>query len=191
MATRKPRSDARLNATGSETRKDRHEEDRAVTQNRELTDDERLEAFRKTFFQSALPDLPPIEGYHVCWLTTTNPRDPIHARIRLGYEPIKSMDVLGWEHASLKTGEWIGCIGVNEMVAFKLPMKLYESYMYEAHHRQPLEEEGKLNAAREAAEAEASALARSPITFELEEGNAELGVAPEPPPFAKTLGERD
>ena len=37
-----------------------------------------------------------------------------------------------------------GCIGVNEMVAFKLPVRLYELYMHEAHVERPLQEEGKL-----------------------------------------------
>lgn len=189
MATRKT-TDARLKHSESEARSDRAMEDRPVTENRELTDEQRLMEFRKTFFQSALPDLPDLPGYHVCWLTTENPRDPIHGRIRLGYEPIKASDIAGWEHSTLKSGEWEGCISVNEMIAFKLPLSLYEQYMYEAHHRQPLEEEGKLNAAREQAEAEASSLARSPVSFELEDGTAELGVAPEPPPFSQTLGEK-
>ena len=190
MARRKDKTDARLKHSASEVRKDRHEDDRPQTENRELTDADRLDEYRKSFFQSALPDLPLIPGYHVCWLTTTNPRDPIHGRMRLGYEPIKIKDVPGWEHSTVKSGEWEGIIGVNEMLAFKLPMRLYEDYMREAHHDQPLAEEGKLNAAREMAEQEASAMARSPVSFELEEGTAELGVAPEPPSFAVTLGER-
>jgi hypothetical protein len=162
-----------------------------VTENRELTDDQRLDEFRKTFFQSALPDLPKIPGYHVCWLTTTNPRDPIHGRIRLGYQAITAEDVPGWEHSTIKSGEWVGCLGVNEMLAFKLPMHLYEAYMLEAHHNQPLAEEGKLNQARENAEMEAASVARRPISFELEQGSSELGYAPEPPSFAETLGELD
>lgn len=172
------------------SRKSRDAEDRRITENRELTDSERVDEFRKTFFQSALPDLPPIEGYHVCWLTTENPRDPIHGRVRLGYEPIKVADMPGWEHASLKTGEWAGMIGINEMVAFKLPLHLYEAYMREAHHEQPLLEEEALNEARRRAEEEASQMARAPISFELEEGQAGLGIAPEPPSFEKTLTDR-
>jgi hypothetical protein len=111
--------------------------------------------------------------------------------MRLGYEPIKAVDIPGWEHAAQKSGEWAGCIGVNEMLAFKLPMDLYEAYMKEAHHTQPLAEEGKLDQARESAEAMAATMARRPISFQLEEGNADLGRAPEPPSFAVTLGERD
>jgi len=187
---KKIKRDTKLNAESIDKR-DRHEDDRDVTHSKVLTDQERLDEFRMTSFQSALPDLPGIQGYHVCWLTTENPRDPIHARMRLGYEPIKENDIPGWSHSSLKTGEWVGCIGINEMVAFKLPLHLYEAYMKEAHHTQPLEQEGMLNRAREDAEAAASAMARAPVSFELEEGQEELGVAPEPPSFESTLTNRE
>ena len=119
-------------------------EDRKVTESRDLSEDDRLEMFRNQLFNDALPDLPNIPGYHLCWLTTTNPRDPIHRRMQLGYEPVKPEEVPGMEYASVKTGEWTGFIGVNEMRAFKLPLSLYEKFMQEAHHNAPLREEDKL-----------------------------------------------
>jgi len=122
----------------------RRTETREVTERRDLSENDRLEMFRNQLFNDALPDLPEIPGYHLCWLTTTNQRDPIHRRIQLGYEPIKPDEVPGMEYASLKTGEWAGFIGVNEMLAFKLPMSLYEAFMQEAHHTAPLREEDKL-----------------------------------------------
>lgn len=118
--------------------------DRTATEERAISDDDRVEMFRQQFFQSALPDLPKIPGYHTCWLTTTNPRDSIHHRMRLGYEPVKPEDIPGWEYNSIKTGEWEGFIGVNEMLAFKVPLSLYERFMQEAHHNMPLQEEEKL-----------------------------------------------
>lgn len=136
-------SDERLKKS-ADNRTSRAMKDRAATEDRRISDDERVEMFRQQLFQSALPDLPPIPGYHVCWLTTSNPRDSIQGRIRLGYEPVKPEDVPGWEYAALKTGEWAGFIGVNEMLAFKLPMPLYEKFMQEAHHDAPLREEEKL-----------------------------------------------
>jgi hypothetical protein len=66
--------------------------------------------------------------------------------MRLGYEPVKPEDVPGWEYATIKTGEYVGMIGVNEMLAFKLPMRLYETYMREAHFAAPLREDEKLQA---------------------------------------------
>lgn len=147
-------SDERLKKS-VDNRESRAMADRAVTENRELTDEARVEMFRQQFFQSALPDLPSIPGWHTCWLTTTNPRDSIHVRLRLGYQPIKPEEIPGWEYTSVKTGEWAGYIGVNEMLAFKLPISLYEKYMQEAHQDAPMREEGKLQDSVEAMKAQA------------------------------------
>lgn len=187
------KASARRKRSPGTARKSRAVEDRkSANQERVLSDEERLDEFRKSFFQSVLPDLPTIDGYHVCWLTTTNPRDSIASRVRLGYTPIKAEDVPGWEHATLKSGEWMGCIGVNEMIAFKLPMHLYEAYMREAHHSQPLAEEEKLTAVIDVIREEAAAAAKSGmrgIRFEIEEGMAELGQDLDPGSFAENLGE--
>lgn len=136
-------TDERLKKSAA-NRSSRAMEDRAVVESREISDDERVEMFRQQFFNDALPDLPKIPGWHMCWLTTTNPRDSIPARMRLGYEPVKPEEIPGWEHVAVKTGEWAGFVGVNEMLAFKLPMSLYEKFMQEAHHDAPLREEEKL-----------------------------------------------
>lgn len=137
-------SDERLKKDVGAARRTRDAVDRQVTENRTVSEDDRLEMFRMQMYNDALPDLPPIPGYHVCWLTTTNPRDPIHRRVQLGYEPVKASEVPGMEYASIKTGEWSGLIGVNEMIAFKLPESLYQRFMREAHYDAPLREEDKL-----------------------------------------------
>jgi hypothetical protein len=139
-------------------RNTRETEDRKVTERRDLTDADRLEMFRKQLFNDALPDLPDIPGYHVCWLTTTNSKDPIHKRMQLGYEPVKPEEVPGMEYASVKTGEWAGFIGVNEMLAFKLPDSLYQAFMQEAHHDAPLREEEQLENMRQNMRAQAEQL---------------------------------
>jgi hypothetical protein len=125
-------------------RETRGQENREVTENRDVSEDDRWEMFRNQLFNDALPDLPEIPGYHLCWLTTTNPRDPIHRRMQLGYEPVKPEEVPGMEYASMKTGEWVGFIGVNEMLAFKLPLSLYHRFMKEAHYDAPKREEDKI-----------------------------------------------
>lgn len=130
--------------------RERRDEDRTVTERRDISDDDRLAMFRKQMFNDALPDLPTIPGYHVCWLTTTNPRDPLQRRTQLGYEPVRPDDVPGLEYATLKTGEYAGMIGVNEMLAFKVPLDLYHAYMQEAHHDAPRREEDKIRDAIEA-----------------------------------------
>jgi hypothetical protein len=165
-------SDERLKKSASDIRENRVETDRPAVENRELSDDQRVEMFRQQFFQSSLPDLPRIPGWHMCWLTTTNPRDSIQTRIRLGYQPVKPEDVPGWEYATLKTGDWQGFIGVNEMLAFKLPMSLYEKYMQEAHHDAPLREEEKLTETAEFMEQQARA---SKSKLIVGEGNSEMG----------------
>lgn len=165
-------SDERLKKSAGDGRESLAMQDRNVTENREISDDERVEMFRQQFFQSSLPDLPSIPGWHMCWLTTTNPRDSIQIRIRLGYQPVKPEEVPGWEYATLKTGDWAGFIGVNEMLAFKLPMSLYEKYMLEAHHNAPLREEEKLTDTAEFLEQQARA---SKSKLQVGEGNMEIG----------------
>jgi hypothetical protein len=173
-------TDERLKKELGVGRQSREMEDRQVTQNREVTDDDRLEMFRAQLFNDALPDLPNIPGYHMCWLTTTNPRDPIHRRIQLGYEPIKASEVPGMEFASIKTGEWAGMIGVNEMIAFKLPETLYQRFMQEAHHDAPLREENKLaetaEIMRQQAEGSGSTLFEGDGLMEMREHNPRIGL---------------
>lgn len=120
--------------------------EREVQQDREISDDERLEMFRDSLQQSVLPDLPIVPGFHVCWLTTSNPRDTIPWRIRIGYTLVRAEEAIGWDGVTIKSGEYAGVIAVNEMLAAKIPLSLYNRYMREVHHSMPLAEEEKLRA---------------------------------------------
>ena len=84
------------------------------------------------------------------------------------------------EYASVKTGEWTGFIGVNEMLAFKLPLSLYERFMQEAHHDAPLREEDKLaevaEMMREQAERAGSSMYEGDGMSEMREYNPRRGV---------------
>lgn len=181
--------------TKSQARRDRSLDATRAADTRELDDQERLDIFRQSLFTSILPNLPKIKGYHVCWLTTANVSDTIQSRLQLGYELIKPSDIPGFpgvESLSPKTGEYAGCIGVKEMVAAKLPLRLYQMYMEEAHHHAPLREEQKLEDALDAMEEQMRRTAKrgKRIRVEHEEGMEEL-VADRPPPrFAKMTGER-
>lgn len=137
-------TDGRLKKEPGVARRSRAMDDRQVTEDRVISDDERLEMFRMNLYNDALPNIPDIPGYHVCWLTTTNKSDSIQQRLRLGYELIRAEDVPGMGSISLKTGEYAGCVAINEMIAAKLPLGLYYRYMQEAHHDAPLREEQKL-----------------------------------------------
>lgn len=139
-------SDDRVKKAADPARTDRAMIDRAVTESREFTDADRLQMLRDRLSNSSLPDLPKISGYHNIWLTTTNSKDTIQSRIRQGYEPITPADIPGWDHAFAKSGETAGLVTVNEMVAFKLPMHLYEMFMKEVHHDEPMRQEEAIKA---------------------------------------------
>jgi hypothetical protein len=181
-----PNQDSRLKRTAAESRTDRRSQDRPVRENRELSDSERREAYRKALYQTHLPDLPPLKGYHVCWLTTTNPKDSIPGRLRIGYELIKAAELPGFEYANVKTGDYAGYIGVNEMLAAKLPLHLYEEFMTISHHEQPLEEE---QAIIEEVMKQQEATQGMVGSVTLYGGTAQLGKGPAPPRFADEFSE--
>lgn len=161
---------------------------RAITEDRVLSDEERVDLFRRSLFQSSLPDLQKIPGYHVFWATTTNSRDPIHGRLRWGYEFIRAEDIPGWESMSIRTGDYAGCIGINEMVAMKLPLHLYEAYMRESHHDAPMREEETIYSTLMGAGEQAAQAAKRGGRMKgpmIEPGMEELGQAREPPVFSE------
>ncbi len=149
------REDVRLRSDA--VRPEREERHDAATE-RTISDEDRLTMMRNSFMQARLPDLPNIPGWHLCWLSTTNQGDSIQWRVRLGYVPVTLADIPGWDHAVLKSGEWAGHIGINEMLAYKLPMDLYQMYMREAHHDAPNREDEKLRAALESMHEDAERL---------------------------------
>ena len=137
----------------SDPREDRAMQDREVTEDRELTDAERLKLFQEDHFQAALPDLPKKPGYHMCWLSTTSQSSPINRKIRLGYKLCKPADIPGFDFYLVNSGAYEGYIGVNEMVAAMIPTSLYKQYMKISHHDMPNEQEGAiLDAASEMAD---------------------------------------
>ena len=131
-----------------------------------------MEMFRDAQQHSVLPDLLQMTGYHTIWLTTSNPRDPIQKRIRMGYELIRPEMVPGWDGLALKTGDYAGVVGINEMVAARIPTRLYQMFMAEAHHNMPLSEEDKIRSNIRGLAEQARA---EKADVEEEEGMAELG----------------
>lgn len=104
-----------------------------------LSRDERRALYRNEWKQEVLPTPPEIPGYHLCWLSSNSKVDPIHNRLRVGYTPVKSSELRGFENHSMKGGEWDGYVSCNEMLLFKLPNEIYQEMMEEFHHYQPLE----------------------------------------------------
>jgi len=132
-----------LNAGG---RNDRASEDatRASPEDKFPSKNERRRMWNEEWTQSALPKLPGIDGWHLCWLSTTNSYDSIDKRIRLGYVPVKSEELPGYEDYRVKAGEHVGYISCNEMLLFKIPMDVYQDYMTHMHHDMPNEEAEKV-----------------------------------------------
>jgi hypothetical protein len=106
--------------------------------------DERRKMWKDEWTQSALPTVPEIPGWHLCWLSTTNSYDSIDKRIRLGYSPVKADEVSGMDGNKVKAGEHVGFISCNEMLLYKIPMELYQDVMAHFHHEAPLEEANKI-----------------------------------------------
>ena len=106
--------------------------------------EERRKMWKDEWTQSALPAIPEIKGWHLCWLSTTNSYDSIDKRIRLGYVPVKAEEVPGMENNKVKAGEHVGFIACNEMLLYKIPMELYQDVMAHFHHEAPLEDANKI-----------------------------------------------
>jgi len=117
----------------------------------DLSNRERIEAFRDRWQNSALPDLPKdaIPGFHLCWLSTTNNYDSIDKRLALGYEPVKASELgKGFENlGKMSSGKFEGCVSCNEMVLFKLPEEIYQEVMRMLHLEDPLEHQRNITAA--------------------------------------------
>jgi hypothetical protein len=132
-----------LNAGG---RNDRASEDasRKAPEDKFISTQERRKMWSEEWTQSALPKLPNMDGWHLCWLSTTNSYDSIDKRIRLGYVPVKSEELPGYEDYRVKAGEHVGHISCNEMLLFKLPMDVYQEIMTHMHDEKPREEAEKI-----------------------------------------------
>jgi hypothetical protein len=136
-------SDERIakRAAASSSRSERA--DRSTTENRETSDKVRLEERHAMLrdVNTLLPVPPELPGYHLCWLTTTNNKDPLEQRFRLGYELVKPSEMPGFCLNTQKAGEATSDrIMVNEMVLAKIDRSLWESDMRHLHHDLPLEQ---------------------------------------------------
>lgn len=107
---------------------------------------ERVKNFRDEWAASALPNVPKIPGFHLCWLSTTNNFDPIQKRMRVGYVPVRADEVPGFEHLKMKSGEHEGMVSCNEMLLFKIKDDLYQEMMEYFHYEKPLEDEQMIKA---------------------------------------------
>ena len=143
--------DDRLKKNVNAGRESRAREDfsRRAPEEHMVSSEERRRMFRSEWLQEALPKPPEIPGFHLCWLSTTNQYDPIHKRLRMGYEPVKADELPGFENYKVKSGELEGFISCNEMVLYKMPLDVYQDIMAEMHHYAPLDEQEKIKVQQE------------------------------------------
>jgi hypothetical protein len=132
-----------LNAGGRESRSSQ-DSSRAAPEEAFISKQERRKMWSDEWTQSALPKVPDLPGWHLCWLSTTNGYDSIDKRMRLGYVPVKADEFPGFDNFRVKAGEDIGFIACNEMRLYKLPMEVYQEVMTQMHHDAPNEESDKV-----------------------------------------------
>jgi hypothetical protein len=132
-----------LNAGGRENRS-AQDLTRAAPEEKFVSAQERRKMWSDEWTQSALPKLPELPGWHLCWLSTTNAYDSIDKRIRLGYVPVKEDEFPNFDNYRVKAGEHVGFIACNEMILHKIPMELYQDIMLQMHHEAPMEEADKI-----------------------------------------------
>jgi hypothetical protein len=132
-----------LNAGGRENRSS-SDLSRAAPEEKFMSAQERRKMWSDEWTQSALPQVPELEGWHLCWLSTTNGYDSIDKRFRLGYVPVKAEEFPGFENYRVKAGEHVGFIACNEMILCKIPMDVYQEVMLQMHHDAPMEEADKI-----------------------------------------------
>ena len=132
----------------------------------------------------ALPRLPRKPGFHFCWLTTTNPSDPIHRRLRIGYRLVKAEELPELDVYAVRGEgqEYSGHIVCNEMILAEIPEDRYQRMMHEFHYKMPLQEEAGLRAQTEAFVREHRDSKGRPLVT-VESGIAELSKAPAPTRF--------
>jgi len=132
-----------LNAGGRESRSSQ-DLSRAAPEEAFISKQERRKMWSDEWTQSALPKVPDIPGWHLCWLSTTNGYDSIDKRMRLGYVPVRADELPGFDNYRVKAGEDVGFIACNEMRLYKLPMEVYQEVMTQMHHEAPNEEADKV-----------------------------------------------
>lgn len=120
----------------------------ATPQQTEMRDDD---DFLDDWQDVALPSIPTLPGYHVCYLSLTHEHDSIFRRMQMGYTPIRPDEIPGFVGGFARTGSIQGVAGdviqVNEMVACKIPESRYQRLMTIRHHDRPTMEEQGINSA--------------------------------------------
>lgn len=143
-------------AQQSDSRADRSDSDSKKLNSGEI--EEKLRIIREGWSDNILPST--IDGdpaYHYCWLSTTNQSDPIYRRLHIGYELVRANELPGLALQNrVPSGEFEGCISINELILAKIPNELYQELMSINHYERPMQEEELLRANMELDEVDSS-----------------------------------
>lgn len=110
-----------------------------------ISDEDLEQIIRDEFEHTSLPNPPVMPGYHLCWLTTTSQYDSMSKRSRLGYTPVRTGELPGFDPSNGQAlGGYESFVTCNEMVLCKIPEQRYRILMNYFHHKKPLEDEGTI-----------------------------------------------
>lgn len=137
-------TDQRLSkrADNGSARTNRVSSDRPISESRENTDSMRAEEWKAMLrnTDTLLPPPPKVDGFHSFWATTTNSKDSVEQRQRMGYQFITRSEAPNYGFDTQKSGEATDDrIMINEMVAMKIPQDLWEKHMMYKHYELPTE----------------------------------------------------
>ncbi len=117
--------------------------DRPRSENREDSDSVRRAERRAMLndVNTLLPSAPQISGFHTFWATTTNTKDSIENRQRMGYSFVTRAELPDFLLSSQKSGESTDDrIMVNEMVLMKINQADWDEDMMYKHYDLPSEQ---------------------------------------------------
>ncbi len=129
-------------ADNGSTRGNRLTLDRPQTENRENNDAVRRAERRAMLsdVNTLLPNPPKIPNFHTFWATTTNNKDSVENRQRMGYSFVTRAEMPDFLLSSQKMGESTeDRIMVNEMVLMKIDEATWEDDMLYKHYDLPAE----------------------------------------------------
>lgn len=152
------------NLTDERTRRDPASDvrgDRGITEDLEregtglISDDDLDKIIAAEFEQTALPEPPPLPGWHLCWCSTTSQYDSLQKRQRLGYMPVRRDEMPGFDASNgANLANFEGFVTCNEMILCKIAEPRYQALMRYFHHKRPLQEEEAIIAKTDAAKQE-------------------------------------
>lgn len=107
----------------------------------DLMSDAEYEALvRAEFEQVSLPTPPAMRGWHLCWLTTSSQYDTIAKRQRIGYRPVRTSEMPGFDPSNgQRLARYEDFVTCNEMVLHKIPEAYFQKMMNLFHHKRPAE----------------------------------------------------